>query len=79
MRRAQLRRAKPAGEAKTGAPERLSPNWTNPDPFPQPNFTNDPMVCTGHDDQGCCGWRSAFPTIGGIYIQIDGLASITEL
>jgi hypothetical protein len=69
---------RPSG-AMTGAPERLSPNWTYPDPFPQPNFTNDPMVCTGHDDHGCCGWMNAFPATRGLLIQLDGLASITDV
>jgi hypothetical protein len=49
--------------AKTGTPERQTPNSSPINGFPSLNFTNGYPVCSGHGDRGHRGQTTALPVI----------------
>jgi hypothetical protein len=65
--------------AKTDAPERLLPNWTLPDHFPQLNFIVGDLPSSAREDSERRGHVLVFPVIGGLLVQFGGSASITGL
>jgi hypothetical protein len=65
--------------AKTGAPERLTPNWTLPDQFPQLNFMVGNLSSSVHADHGRWGQLHAFLVTSGFPVHLGGLASITDV
>jgi hypothetical protein len=65
-------------EAMTSAPERQTPNWIYPKPFPQLNCIQDQLWSSGHGGREHRGLAIAFPVIPGGPVQLGGSVSITD-
>jgi hypothetical protein len=65
-------------EAMTGAPERPTPNWSYPRPFPLLNCIRDQLQGSGHGGREHYGLAIAFPVIPGDPVQLGGSVSITD-
>jgi hypothetical protein len=76
---AKLQRARLPEGTKTGAPDWQTPNRSPSEHFPQHNFKNGDLGCSGHGNSADNPKISAFSMMGGGLVQSDRSTSITGM